>query len=186
MIYSRKLLFCLTVLLTLTAWGSPAYGHSVKKKKLDPIVGSYAVNVSIGAYAIWMFHEDGTVVFADSLSIEQPLPPLAPAGLYETIAIGSWKKVNKGSYEFVQSNVINLKDITTRDASGDLLLAGIPFARAKGVGPIQLSSDGKCFTGASTINFYAIDDISLTVPATIDGQPLPSISATFIGQRIGF
>lgn len=187
MIFSKKTVTCMTILLALTSLVNGAYARSDEKRKHDPLVGSFAVNITIGGeevYAIWSFEEDGSIVFADTLGLQQPLPPLAPAGLYGSISLGKWKKVCKRSYTFVQDNVLNLKDTGTRNDCGDLLLAGIPFARGKGTGTIELSDDYQFINATATLIFYEIDDISLTKVKTINGQPLPPVTATLVGQRL--
>jgi hypothetical protein len=186
MLFSKKSITCMTMLLAAVSLGNVLNARSEKKERRDPLVGSFAVNIpTLGFFGDWSFHEDGTLVFQDSASIQQPTPT-APEGRYGTISVGKWEKICKRSYKLVQASVLSNKDISTRNDCGDLLLAGIPFARLKVEGGLELSEDCKFITGELTLTFYEVADISLTEPLIVNGQPIPPIKTLFIGQRIGF
>lgn len=186
MIFSKKSVTYLTLMFAVTALGS-VYAKSSKKERHNSLVGSYAVDVTnLGFFGVYSFQEGGTLTWHDSASLEQPIPPLFPAGALATVGVGRWKEICKRSYKIVHASVINTRDLTTRNSCGDLLLAGIPFTRLKVEGTLELSDDCQFINGTLVLNFFQVDDISLTKPLLIEGQPIPPITATFIGQRIDF
>lgn len=179
MIFSKNSVICMAMLLAAVSLGSDLCARSEKSGKQDPVVGVYLLNFTPVFYAVISFQAGGTTTFLDSVNIEQPFPPLAPAGFYGTPSVGVWKKICKGRYTWVDTGIINTKDITTRNECGDLLLAGIPFTRAKAVNEMELSEDGKFITGSATVTFYEVDDVTLTKQL-----PIPPLKVTFSGQRL--
>lgn len=178
MMQVKKQLVLLSMLVISAMSSAPVFAK--KNEKREPIIGTYCINISAGTFGIISFHANGTVSAQDTIALQQPFPPLAPAGVYATVSLGEWKKIGKRRYKFVQADVTSLKDISSP------LLPGILFARTKLVGEIVLSDDCQSVTAAATLSFHPFDDVTLTKPLIFNGQPIPPMDSTFFGDRVQY